>query len=455
MALNNPIVIKDINGESRRIQIVTLIGSNGELIEFTDNAIDINPTNTGIVDVGNSTNIPLDADEAFEGTPVEIKDYGVIYVTTTSNVASAEDGLSVQQSSDGINWDHTDEYTINADTNKTFSFQAGAQFGRVIYKNGSTDQSYFRLQTILKKGYGKPSSHRIQDNIVDDDDAELVKAVLTGKANGSFKNVLTTDDGDLKISDNSNGLSIAQGNVTGVSFIHKFGNAPNFDSSDNEVTIWDGADDGTAWEKMKYTFSTIADIDSLSSNNAADTQNIEVQGLDANYDIVIQSIQLNGQNRVALTTNLIRIYRMKNISSSDLNGHVFCFVNGTLSGGVPTNVDNIMAIIRPENNQTEMAVYTVPSGKTGYLRSWYVSTAGASKDSNYIIRLKARPEGQVFQLKHKSSISDSGTSYIQHEYVEPSRFEGKTDIIMTVDMTALGATGASISGGFDIVLVDN
>ena len=61
----------------------------------------------------------------------------------------------------------------------------------------------------------------------------------------------------------------------------------------------------------------------------------------------------------------------------------------------------------------------------------------------------------TFQLKHKSSISDVGSSYIQHIYVEPEVFMAKTDIHMTSDMTAVGATGASVSGGFDIVLVDD
>ncbi len=55
--------------------------------------------------------------------------------------------------------------------------------------------------------------------------------------------VKVSHDGFLSTIDNSNGLSIARGNVSGLSFIHKFGNAPDFDSGDNIVSIWDGADD--------------------------------------------------------------------------------------------------------------------------------------------------------------------------------------------------------------------
>ena len=215
---NNPIVITDENGLQRTIQIVTLIGSNGEMIDFTDGSIDINMTNGGIVDANNSTTAVLGADQVFTGVTTEIKDYGIIYVITKSDQASATDGLSVQQSSDGTNWDHTDEYTINASSGKTFSFQAGAQYFRVVYTNGSTIQGYFRLQTILKKGNGKPSSHRIQDSIVNDDDAELVKSIIAIKTNDgtSYVNVDVQNpvpvDGDTVYCKD---IDIARSDITG------------------------------------------------------------------------------------------------------------------------------------------------------------------------------------------------------------------------------------------------
>ena len=95
------------------------------------------------------------------------------------------------------------------------------------------------------------------------------------------------------------------------------------------------------------------------------------------------------------------------------------------------------------------------NGKTGYLRDWYAAVAGASKTSNYVIDLRARPTGQVFQLKHRSALSDSGSSHTQHIYEEPEVFAAKTDIEMKTKMTATGGSEASVSAGFDIVLVDN
>ena len=271
---------------------------------------------------------------------------------------------------------------------------------------------------------------------------------------------LVDDEGILIDTDNplpvTSGLSIAKGDISGYSVIHKFGNAPDFDTGDNEVTIWDGAADGVLWEKMNYTWSNSANIDSISSSNGGDNQLIEIQGLKADSTLCTQTVTLNGQTPVALDTALIRVFRAKNITSINLLGHVFVYAGDDgVSSGIPNEADSIRALIISENNQTEMAIYTVPDDKTAYMRSWYAGTAGANKTSNYIIRIYARPEGQVFQLKHRASLSDEGTSHIQHKYTDPLRFDSFTDIYMTAEMQAVGGTSAAIAGGFDIVLVDN
>ena len=104
-------------------------------------------------------------------------------------------------------------------------------------------------------------------------------------------------------------MSIAQGNVTGVSKVNKWGYAPDFDTGDNEVTVWDGAEDGATWELMRYVYSTTADIDSISSSDNTDDQDIVIEGLDSNWELVTQTATLNGQTRVALSTSLIRVFR--------------------------------------------------------------------------------------------------------------------------------------------------
>ena len=276
--------------------------------------------------------------------------------------------------------------------------------------------------------------------------------VVIASADGSVT-VAVDADGHMQVSDNHNGLSIAQGEVSGTSFIHKFGAAKDFDIADGFVTVWDGAEDAVVWEKMIYTYSTTADIDSIVSDDAGDTQDLEIQGLDTNYDLVTQTITLTGLTPADLTTDLVRVFRLKNVGATDNAGHVFCYVSGgTVTAGVPQVAADVRAVIHPLNNQTLMSLYTVPNGKTGYMRDWFAATAGAKKTSQHSVRVLAKPFGQVFQLKHLSNIATTGTSYIQHVYSEPEVFAAKTDIEIRMDTDA---DAAGVSAGFDIVLVDD
>lgn len=418
----------------------------------------------GKVDLNNTSKEILGIGGVYAGSSSNTLDYGVIFVTVFSDVASATDGLEIQISSNGVDdWRAGDNYTVPAGVEKTYAFQPNKNFFRIKYTNGGVGQAVFDIQTVFKKTASLDSSHRLLDLVSGQDDARLVKAVLAAAdPDGIYRNINATPDGDLTISDNSSGLAIAEGNVTGKTFVHKFGEAPDFDQADLEVTMWDGANDGlfAGSPPMAYTFSSSADIGLISSSNNGDTQEIEIQGLDSNFNMVTQTITLTGQTDVDISgvggTDLIRVFRLRNIGSTDIAGVVYLRTNGSAQGsGTPSVANTVRAIINNDNNQTLMVVYTVPNGKTGYMRSWYAATAGANRSSEYKIKIKARPFGGVFQLKHSSAISDTGTSKDNHPYVEPEVFAAKTDIIMTVEMLTGSATQADISGGFDIVLVDD
>ncbi len=244
------------------------------------------------------------------------------------------------------------------------------------------------------------------------------------------------------------------GNISGTTFIHKFGIAPDFDTDDNEVEVWDGANDA-APNLMTYTFSSTADIDRISSSEGADTEPIEIQGLDTNYDLVTQTITLTGQTAATLTTDLVRVFRMINKGSADLVGTCYCFVNVATTGGVPNTLGNIRAMITIGNGQTLMAIYTIPNGKTGFMLSFYGATEGAKRTSNYKLKLYDRPFGEVFTLEEHHALVEAGTSHFNHHYAVPTRYEAKTDLKMTAQVTAANITDASVGGGFELIIIDN
>jgi hypothetical protein len=440
------------------LRFFTLIDSNGNEAEITDDG-QLHVVMEGKLDTNNTTTTPLGIGGVYTGTGTDISRYSGIGLNVTSDQASATNGLCVFFSKDGSTWFCGEEYTVGANSQKFFTPPTQSKYYRIQYTNGAVAQTTFDLHVMLRKSPFKWSSHNISDPISSDDDAELVKSVLTGEdPTGIFNTVSTTVDGDLKISNQSSGLSIAKGDVTGATFIHKFGEAPDFDSGDGAVTVWDGANDSlfSGSPPMVYTYSTSADIGTISSSSAGDTVDIEIQGLDTNYDIVTQTVTLTGQADALLPTNLIRVFRMKNIGSTDLVGIIYLRTNGSgQTTGVPNTANTVRAIINNGNNQTLMSIYTIPNGKTGYMRDWYAAQAGANRSSGYKIRLRAMPFGQVFQLKHTSAITENGSSYIQHQYEEPEVFEEKTDIEMTVATTDSPITGADVSAGFDMVLIDN
>ena len=412
----------------------------------------------------NSTSTLLNADAVFTGTAISTLDYGFIFLTVFSNVVSATNGLSVQQSSDGTNWDNTDVFTIPANVGKTYSFQPAAKSFRVVYTNGVTNQASFRLQTIFKKTSSLPSSHKISDNLSPQDDGSLNISIIKGQnPSGDYVDFDATVAGNFKMSleefDDAFYTTplpvasfrqlVAEGLIPGKSTTHKFGRGANIDTADGFVDIWDGSEYDNALKT--YTFSTTADIDRISSSDNGDTQSLVIEGLDTNGDFVSQTKSLTGQTPVALDTSLWRVFRMYNAGSTDIAGNVFCFVNVATTAGVPDTITNTRAMIINGNNQTLMSIYTVPNGKTGYVEHWYGTLSG-SKAGLCDLKMRARPFGSVFRLKHTSTLDSNGTSNIQHDFEYPQKLPGKTDMIMSANSSV---NDNAVSSGFELLLVDD
>ena len=249
------------------------------------------------------------------------------------------------------------------------------------------------------------------------------------------------------------GLSIAAGDNPDILSVHKFGEAPDFDTADLFVAMWDGADDGGI-AQFVYNYSTSAIIDSISSSSASDTGATEIQGLDTDWNLIIQTVTMTGQTRKALDTSLVRVFRIKNMGSTDFVGVPYIYENTAISTGVPTDKTKIRALVQIGNNQTLMAIYTIPAGYTGYIYGFSASGANGAFNNlgQSIIRLYARPYGGVFQLKKIIALNSAGNSFPQKDWEIPEKFPEKTDIEIRVDTTV---NESALAGGFDLVLIKN
>ncbi len=249
------------------------------------------------------------------------------------------------------------------------------------------------------------------------------------------------------------GIEVERGNMPGFSFIQKFGEAADIDTADGFADIWDGATETISGftKTPAYTYSSTANIDSMVSSSASDTTALTLLGLDTNFALVEQTKNLNGQTRVALDTALVRLFRMKNAGAVPFVGNVFGYVDGDLTAGIPNTEADVRAIIQIAREQTLMVLYTVPADTTGYLLQWYAS-ASKKKDQLSDVELLFRPFGGVFQLKHVSSLAATGSSKVQHDYSIPLVLAAKTDVVLRADTSK---DNGAVSGGFDIVLVDD
>jgi hypothetical protein len=200
VSVNNFPAVQDVNVATFTATVDTDI-KNVDIILNQDGVKQLAIVTPGHICQENSSVTPLGIGEVFTGEWQDTLNFGSILVSVNTNKNSATDGLQLQFSSNMIDIQDTDEFTILANKPKTFSFQPVRRYIRLKYTNGPAAQTIFSLETSLRATYVKPSSHRIQDSIVGEDDAELVKAVLTGEnPAGIFVNFQSTTAGNFKVS---------------------------------------------------------------------------------------------------------------------------------------------------------------------------------------------------------------------------------------------------------------
>jgi len=228
--------------------------------------------------------------------------------------------------------------------------------------------------------------------------------------------------------------------------MNKFGENPDVDTGTDPEDVWDYG--GT------YTFSTSADIDQISSSDNSDNQEITVVGLNSSWEQVTQTKDLTGQTGATLTTPLIRVFRAYNSDSSETAGDIYVSTNGaSLSSGVPSVANTVRAMIRQEHQQTLMCIYTVPADKTAYFTSGYVSFSKGKKDATADFTWKARAFGGVFQTKSKIGLTAAGSSTWNYNYGVSVALPAKADIEIVCE--EVSADDSAVSGGFDLILVDD
>ncbi len=139
----------------------------------------------------NSSTSVLGGGGTFTGVFEDVSAYSEVVVSIFTDQISGALGFDMQGSADGINTDASDSYNIPVNTNKTFKVGPGWKFFRMVYTNGATPQTTFRLQTSYKLSRTRPSSIRMMDARSVENDFEENAAYLAVLNGTSWDRVRT------------------------------------------------------------------------------------------------------------------------------------------------------------------------------------------------------------------------------------------------------------------------
>jgi hypothetical protein len=239
-------------------------------------------------------------------------------------------------------------------------------------------------------------------------------------------------------------LQVARGQIQGHRNVTVFGF--NGDVDTTQVTVWP--------LPSLITFPAAALQMTVSSTSASDTsastgaRTIVVQGLDAKYNEVTETVTMNGQTPVTMSASLLRVnyaYVATAGSGNSAAGDIY-IGTGTVTAGVPATVYDI---IKFDYNNTTTGSYTVPAGYTGYLSQGLFSagqTVGASPVQG---RLLSNDVNGIHRTAAVTTVNNGVANYV-FEY--PLEIPEKT----TLEATAVGtANNNSVSSMFILLLVKN
>lgn len=148
----------------------------------------------GTADAGNSSTANLGIGATFTGTALNVFNQSTTQVWVFSNVNSATNGVSLQFSSDGTNWDevYTQTFTSGGQA-LILTVPVRSQYFRIVYTNGGVAQASFRLYTIHKIMPQAGDVVELADTVRTTDHGQIVRAVLTAvtPSAGTYGEVVT------------------------------------------------------------------------------------------------------------------------------------------------------------------------------------------------------------------------------------------------------------------------
>ena len=212
---------------------------------------------------------------------------------------------------------------------------------------------------------------------------------------------------------------------------------------------------GPLWEGLSqsggtYTYPSSAGVVVLLSASGATDAGliIQVNGLDSSYNLLSESVTLNGSGTATTTNSFFRINGM--------------FVtNGVNAGNITGKIATVLyAQINGSVGQTQMSLYTVPKGYTFYLTYVQANASIGFTSSNYMIYAeynKFNIANTIQENGYNYSLNGNTTLLSQSPFVQifnipytvPVGHPGGTDIQFQMKSNTGGPfVGSIFAGGY-------
>jgi len=245
----------------------------------------------------------------------------------------------------------------------------------------------------------------------------------------SYPNVMTFSGG---VGSYPYYLQVSRGLIPGHKRLLKFGY--NGDIDDSEETIWD------VGGLYAYPASAVTMTATSSSGATDEDVEITVQGVDASYNELSETVTLDASGTATTTGSFLRVYRAFVSSGTASAGNI------TIANGGTT-----YAYVSAADQQTLMALWTVPAGYTAYL--FQVDTTAFTVQNNKVatIRMLTRELNGVFRTQNKFDLFEG--AYHQ-DITCPQPIPEKTDIEFRAIADSSNAD-LRVAATFDILYIEN
>jgi len=225
-------------------------------------------------------------------------------------------------------------------------------------------------------------------------------------------------------------FEIQRGNISGYTWVDKFGRIDNVDTTTPPVDIWNG---GGVYTGFPAEVETL-EIRSSSANDVSGGTGAQVvtvrKLLDGDKELMADvDVTMNGTSWVSVGTQTYSRCSRLRVKTVGSAGHNV----GDITLRHTTTTANIFCVMPATKNTTVIMADTVPAGKTLYVARGYVSMSlarGAAGSANVEVRVRSPVANSPFIALRDVEITQASPYFFEHNgyFVIPEKSDFKVSV---------------------------